>query len=777
MQKVPFSEPGGPFGKAGAKPNQRPAGLVYRFGLFELDVDRYELRRQGLRVRMAPAPMELLMLLIERRNTLVGREAITACLWGGNSSMVDVDQGINSAVRRVREVLRDDPSEPRFIETVVGKGYRFVAEVQEGQSGVAAATMPEKLHILQKPEPREISPPQEPGASSKSDEAAARPNTVTRTLQPREWSRGQSIRRGALAAAALLLVAGTSFGVWRLLHHKTIHYAVSLTQITANDSDQRVTAGAVSPDGKWIAYADIDSISLQLLQNGRTVPLKSPEVFRADRIAWFPDQTRILVSGLDSRSAQQEIWIVFITGGTPQILRKDAHNGLPSPDGTRIAFTAGKDRELWTVGADGDGARPLIVDTSGKAFLDLFWSGDGKRVSYLTSLTGLGKNDYESADARSGKILASEKDVAFKSACTLADGRLFFLRDSPAESRDQYSLWQVDTNPATGAFLSAPAQVASLDQARAFGLTASEDGTRISVMLEKGQPHVYVGTLQQPGPTLGEVQRLTYDTRTDYPGSWLHDNQTVLFESNRAGEYRLYQQHLQDRIPQELNTGTAPSVLPQVTPDGKWILYDANPDVRPTSNAQLFRIPAAGGTPEQVETDGPFEEFRCPLSGGSTCVLRKSEGKKELVYYQLDPVRGKRRELARTSWLPHVTSDWTVAPDGSAIALTLHDIGNPRIRIVPLGGGSDRRERELAVHGFGMLSGISWSADSKGWYVAADTATGTSILYVNQMGESRVLRVSPSSTWGVPSPDGRKLAFVDQAVDSNVWMWHVEQKP
>ena len=75
-----------------------------------------------------------------------------------------------------------------------------------------------------------------------------------------------------------------------------------------------------------------------------------------------------------------------------------------------------------------------------------------------------------------------------------------------------------------------------------------------------------------------------------------------------------------------------------------------------------------------------------------------------------------------------------------------------------------------------MLSGISWSADGKGWYVAADTATGTSILYINQQGEAHVLRASPLSTWAVPSPDGQKLAFVDQVVDSNVWMWQVELK-
>jgi hypothetical protein len=136
-------------------------------------------------------------------------------------------------------------------------------------------------------------------------------------------------------------------------------------------------------------------------------------------------------------------------------------------------------------------------------------------------------------------------------------------------------------------------------------------------------------------------------------------------------------------------------------------------------------------------------------------------------------VTGKGRELARTSLTPRVIQDWCVSPDGSAVALVIHDAGNPRIRIVPLKKGTDLHERELPVSGYGKPWGINWSADGKGWYVAAATNVGTLLLYVNQQGESHILRETPLGTWGVPSPDGSKLAFVDKAVDSNVWMWQV----
>jgi Tol biopolymer transport system component/DNA-binding winged helix-turn-helix (wHTH) protein len=775
-QKLPIPISDGRPDEGKPKANQSPSGLIYQFGPYELDPERYELRRQGKRLRVAPAPMDLLTLLVKRRGSVVNREEIATRLWA-DPGMVDIDQGINTAVRRIREVLRDDPSAPRFIETVVGKGYRFIAEVKEVRPDLTVAAVPASPQIPVKAEP----------SAERSDSEVPTKTSELKTSEPQDVSaqglksqgfklRDRRGRIALLAAIALVVILGVVYAVWRQQKHVSLSSTPSLVQITTNDSEQRVTAAAISPDGKWIAYADINGISLQLLQSGKTVLLKAPEAFRAERIAWFPDQTKILVSGFDPHFASSQIWTVFITGSAPQLFRKDARNGIASPDGARIAFTANKDREIWTTGNDGDNPRALVVDSSGKSFAALFWSGDGKRVSYLRGLNGLGKDDYESADASSGEVLAIEKNVTFVSACALADGRIFYLRDAPTRFRDAYSLWEVNTKISSGAFVSPAKRIASVDQAKTFGLTASDDGKRMSFVLEKGQPHVYVGTLREPGPTLGVVERLTYDTRTDFPGSWLHDNDTVLFESNRVGMFRLYKQRLQDQTAQELKTGSGPAVLPQVTPDGKWILYESNPDIVPSPRGKLFRIPTDGGTPEQVATDGPFDEFRCPLTGGSVCVLRKTEGEKAFVYYALDPVTGKGRELARTSWLPHVTSDWSVAPDASAVALATHDPGNPRIRIVPLNGAPVSHEEEVVVHGFGMQSGISWAADGKGWYVAADTETGTVILYVDRRGESHVLRDTPLSTWGVPSPDGSKLAFVDQAVDSNVWMWRLEEQ-
>jgi TolB-like protein/Tfp pilus assembly protein PilF len=118
-------------------PSETPETL--RFGEFELDVAAYELRRRGRAVRLERRPMDLLILLVERRRQLVTRADIVDRLWGPGV-FVDVEMGINTAVRKVRQALRDPVEAPLFVETVAGKGYRFVAEVTAAAAPAAASS-------------------------------------------------------------------------------------------------------------------------------------------------------------------------------------------------------------------------------------------------------------------------------------------------------------------------------------------------------------------------------------------------------------------------------------------------------------------------------------------------------------------------------------------------------------------------------------------------------------------------------------------------------------
>jgi len=103
--------------------------VTYRFGEFEVDLAAYELRRSGQRIRLARQPMDLLLLLLERRQELVSREDMAKQLWGPDV-FTDLDAGIHTAILKIRQVLGDSHESPRFVETAPGKGYRFIALVE-----------------------------------------------------------------------------------------------------------------------------------------------------------------------------------------------------------------------------------------------------------------------------------------------------------------------------------------------------------------------------------------------------------------------------------------------------------------------------------------------------------------------------------------------------------------------------------------------------------------------------------------------------------------------
>lgn len=115
------------------------------FAEFELDFGRFQLRRGGCAVKLEGLPLQLLMFLVEHKGQLVTREQIAAELWK-QDVFVDVEQGINTAIRKIRIALQDETNEPVCLQTVVGRGYRFVAatSVEEDSPITGAGTAGER---------------------------------------------------------------------------------------------------------------------------------------------------------------------------------------------------------------------------------------------------------------------------------------------------------------------------------------------------------------------------------------------------------------------------------------------------------------------------------------------------------------------------------------------------------------------------------------------------------------------------------------------------------
>ncbi len=162
-----------PSDKLAIKMEGHPQVRRYRFGVFEADPATGELRRQGVRIKLNAQPFQVLCLLLARPGELLTREEISRELWP-NGTFVDYEHGVNAAINRIREALGDSAANPRFVETLARRGYRFVALVEpvpsqaeqaglsgspvvaelpvEGRADQALVEAPPVSHILASPE-------------------------------------------------------------------------------------------------------------------------------------------------------------------------------------------------------------------------------------------------------------------------------------------------------------------------------------------------------------------------------------------------------------------------------------------------------------------------------------------------------------------------------------------------------------------------------------------------------------------------------------------------
>jgi cholera toxin transcriptional activator len=128
-------------------------GRVFCFGVFEANEAGGELRKHGVRIKLHSQPFQVLVMLLERPSEIVTREEMRQRLWG-EDTFVDFDHGLSSAVRKIREALNDSASQPRYVETVSGKGYRFIAPVSQASAvgGNAADRAPVAASANGRPE-------------------------------------------------------------------------------------------------------------------------------------------------------------------------------------------------------------------------------------------------------------------------------------------------------------------------------------------------------------------------------------------------------------------------------------------------------------------------------------------------------------------------------------------------------------------------------------------------------------------------------------------------
>ena len=118
---------------------------VVRFGVFQLDAQSGQLLKNGRVVRLKPQPFKLLQLLVSRAGEVVTREEIRQALWPADT-FVDFEQGVNSAIKQVRDALNEDAERPLYVETVPKRGYRFTAPIEDASKPPSLRTTELRLH-------------------------------------------------------------------------------------------------------------------------------------------------------------------------------------------------------------------------------------------------------------------------------------------------------------------------------------------------------------------------------------------------------------------------------------------------------------------------------------------------------------------------------------------------------------------------------------------------------------------------------------------------------
>ena len=330
-----------------ANERQQDAASRVQFGVFEADLKAGELRRSGVRVRLQSQPFRLLTVLVEHPGEVVSRDALQREIWGAETT-VDFDHSLGIAVNKLREALGDSAENPRFIETLSKRGYRFIAPVRV-------------VDPIVLPVPVEAPVPAVP----------------TRTRSATTWW------LVGIPTILLLLVSAYFFARGPVRKPYRVTQVTFSGHVLANDLDVESFSSSAS-DGTRIYFSHVDNgvpvLAVALIANGEISHIPLPSAIGAPLIsALSPDGSKLVVRSHLQAEPEQPLWIVPTLGGdaqrVPNVL---AHDATWMPDGQHLLVASGSD--LLVVGADGGDLHEFVA-TPGRAFW-LRWSPDGQRLRF-----------------------------------------------------------------------------------------------------------------------------------------------------------------------------------------------------------------------------------------------------------------------------------------------------------------------------------------------------------------------------------------------------------
>jgi DNA-binding winged helix-turn-helix (wHTH) protein/Tol biopolymer transport system component len=712
-----------------------PMTRMIRFGLFELDANRGELRRQGVRIKLAGQAFRLLEVLLEKPGELVTRDQLRLSLWS-TDTFVDFDHSLNATVNRVREVLGDSADNPIFIETVPRRGYRFIAPVnrRERQS-------PSEVVILQ------------PGAGE---------------MSRRYWSRAIG------GSSVLLLIFAVTFWFTKRSVLPLPVAEMHLNQLTSNASDNPVRSGNISHDGRYLAYSDLEGIHIKLIETGEMRVASAADSPKDSRLewnvaAWFPDSTSFLANLHRSDKQPPSVWAFSVLGGrAPREVRADAEAWSISPDGSTVAFgkrtLPDENSELWLMDSNGEHERKLFA-LEGNTIQSAQFSPDGQQLVYRRSSEGP-ENTLEIRDLKGGPPTKIFSSTRLRDHWWLPDGRLIFGLTEEINP-DNCNYWTLPLDVRTGKPSGKPYRLTNWAGFSLNQTSATADGKRLVFLASAEHADSYVAEVNKNSRGISNPSPLA---REGYnaPVSWTADSKEIIIESFPNGHAGIFRQSFDSGIIEPIvNNQSENAMGARVSPDGAWILYLSVPNLGAAPPLRLMRVPVGGGSSRFVLQPQTYA-FSCARSPATICAISEwTPDRKQLIFTAFEALKGRGDELGRIDTDPEADYDWALSPDASRVVIRKNR--EARLSILDF---SRHESRQITIKGWSTTENLDWAPDGKGLFTSGLLQRGAVLLYVDLNGSPRPIWEEKGAdfTWAVPSPDGGHLAIGSSSHRNNLWI-------
>lgn len=556
-------------------------GRVLRFSSFEVDLRAGELRKHGVRIKLQDQPFQILALLLEKPGEVVTREELRDRLWPADT-FVDFDHSLNSAVKKLRRALSDDPDVPRFVETLPRRGYRFIAQLGNGSAGTVPVAEPAK---------NGSAPARELPAGS----------TAGAVAQVHHWKLWAAGAFGFLLALGLV----AWFRPWRSAISANPQ-PVRLAPLTTYSGNW--SKGSFSPDGNQVAYAwegehPNNSVDIYVKQIGTEKPLQITSGFGYNFApAWSPDGRYIAFVHV-SHGEGPGIFLIPALGGPPRKLHQfgtndDCKTELSwSPDGKSLIFSRGVPNQPCRVGElNVEDLRVREITTPpvpSTGDWDAQFSPDGRSIAFIRNTKDV--EDIYTMPAAGGELrrVTFDNRLLTGLAWTVDSEEIIFSSNRGGMS---WGLWRV---PATGG---TPERV-GIGSEGAYMPSISLKGNRLAYASGFWNENIWrvpVGADHRAG----KAERFIFSSMQEEGPQYSADGKRIVFQSTRSGNFEIWRADADgSNLVQLTSFGGPLTGTPRWSPDGRQISFDTRPGAHPN----VFVISADGGPARRFVNDSADE--------------------------------------------------------------------------------------------------------------------------------------------------------------------------